>query len=52
MQIPPIINRMQDGREIDCHPNDVVNVPPGHDAWVVGTYRGGGGGDSQATNNV
>lgn len=28
--------RMDDGTEFDCHPGDVVSVPPGHDAWVVG----------------
>jgi class 3 adenylate cyclase len=28
--------RMDDGREIDIGPDDVFDVPPGHDAWVVG----------------
>ena len=28
--------RMDDGTEFDCKPGDVSNVPPGHDAWVVG----------------
>jgi hypothetical protein len=28
--------RMDDGTEFDCRPGDVTNIPPGHDAWVVG----------------
>ncbi len=28
--------RMADGREFDSHPGDVVSLPEGHDAWVVG----------------
>jgi class 3 adenylate cyclase len=28
--------RMDDGREIEIGPDDVFDVPPGHDAWVVG----------------
>jgi len=28
--------RMKDGREEEFGPNDVVDLPPGHDAWVVG----------------
>ena len=28
--------RMDDGREIDIGPDDVFDIPPGHDAWVVG----------------
>lgn len=28
--------KMDDGSEFDCRSGDVVNVPPGHDAWVVG----------------
>jgi class 3 adenylate cyclase len=28
--------RMDDGEEIELRPNDVVDIPPGHDAWVVG----------------
>jgi hypothetical protein len=28
--------RMDDGEEAECGPGDVVMVPPGHDAWVVG----------------
>ena len=28
--------RMDDGEEIELVPNDVVDIPPGHDAWVVG----------------
>jgi mannose-6-phosphate isomerase-like protein (cupin superfamily) len=27
---------MDDGREEEFGPGDVVSVPPGHDAWVVG----------------
>jgi len=29
--------RMSDGTEIDARPGDLVEVPPGHDAWVVGS---------------
>lgn len=28
--------RMDDGSEFDCRAGDVSNLPPGHDAWVVG----------------
>ena len=28
--------RMDDGTEMECKAGDVVIVPPGHDAWVVG----------------
>ena len=28
--------RMDDGTEFDLKPGDVANIPPGHDAWVVG----------------
>jgi mannose-6-phosphate isomerase-like protein (cupin superfamily) len=28
--------RMDDGTEFECRPGDVVQIPPGHDAWVVG----------------
>jgi hypothetical protein len=28
--------RMQDGTEVEAGPGDVVSLPPGHDAWVVG----------------
>ena len=28
--------RMDDGEEIELVPNDVVDIPPGHDAWVIG----------------
>jgi class 3 adenylate cyclase len=28
--------RMDDGREVDIGPDDVFDIPPGHDAWVVG----------------
>ena len=27
---------MNDGTEMDAGPGDVVSLPPGHDAWVVG----------------
>jgi uncharacterized cupin superfamily protein len=27
---------MKDGTEIEVGPGDVVDIPPGHDAWVVG----------------
>jgi len=27
---------MDDGAEITSKAGDVVNIPPGHDAWVVG----------------
>jgi uncharacterized cupin superfamily protein len=27
---------MDDGSELDYGPGDVVAIPPGHDAWVVG----------------
>src|SRR3954467_14596332 len=27
---------MQDGSEVETVPGDVVSIPPGHDAWVVG----------------
>jgi len=28
--------RLDDGTELECGPYDVVDIPPGHDAWVVG----------------
>ena len=28
--------RMDDGKEIEVGPGDVVSIPPGHDAWIVG----------------
>lgn len=28
--------RMDDGQEVELGPQDLVDVPPGHDAWVVG----------------
>ena len=28
--------RMEDGLEIDIHAGDAYEIPPGHDAWVVG----------------
>jgi len=27
---------MQDGREIDVGPGEIISLPPGHDAWVLG----------------
>jgi hypothetical protein len=27
---------LSDGTEADQGPGDVVSIPPGHDAWVVG----------------
>jgi class 3 adenylate cyclase len=27
---------LQDGTEFELGPNDIVDLPPGHDAWVVG----------------
>jgi class 3 adenylate cyclase len=27
---------MDDGRELDIGPDDVFDIPPGHDAWVIG----------------
>src|SRR3974377_1569696 len=28
--------RMDDGTEMDIGPGQAVNIPPGHDGWVVG----------------
>jgi hypothetical protein len=28
--------KMDDGTEMDIGPGQVVNIPPGHDGWVVG----------------
>jgi class 3 adenylate cyclase len=28
--------RMDDGEAVEAGPNEVVDIPPGHDAWVVG----------------
>ena len=28
--------QMDDGIEVDIRPNDAYEIPPGHDAWVVG----------------
>ena len=28
--------QMEDGAEVDVGPDDVFDIPPGHDAWVVG----------------
>jgi mannose-6-phosphate isomerase-like protein (cupin superfamily) len=27
---------MDDGQEIDIGPGEAIEIPPGHDAWVVG----------------
>ena len=29
--------RMDNGTDLDCKPGDVSLLPPGHDAWVVGS---------------
>lgn len=29
--------KMDDGKEIECKAGDVSMIPPGHDAWVVGS---------------
>jgi quercetin dioxygenase-like cupin family protein len=31
-----MVVRMDDGTETEVGPGDVVVIPPGHDAWVVG----------------
>jgi hypothetical protein len=31
-----LVTRMDDGTEKTSKPGDVVNIPPGHDAWVSG----------------
>jgi mannose-6-phosphate isomerase-like protein (cupin superfamily) len=28
--------RMEDGNEAEVNPGDVYEIPPGHDAWVLG----------------
>jgi quercetin dioxygenase-like cupin family protein len=28
--------RMDDGEELEIGPGDVLQIPPGHDAWIVG----------------
>jgi len=28
--------RMEDGEEVEFRPGDVMDIPPGHDAWVIG----------------
>jgi len=27
---------MSDGTELDTGPGEIISLPPGHDAWVVG----------------
>jgi uncharacterized cupin superfamily protein len=41
--------RMDDGSETEIGPGDVVSIPPGHDAWIIGDepftgidFQGGG----------
>lgn len=31
-----LVTRMDDGTELTSKAGDVLNIPPGHDAWVVG----------------
>ena len=31
-----LTTRMDDGTELTSQAGDVINIPPGHDAWVVG----------------
>jgi hypothetical protein len=31
-----MVTRMDDGTETTTHAGDVLNLPPGHDGWVVG----------------
>jgi hypothetical protein len=28
--------KMDDGTEMECTPGELVEIQPGHDAWVVG----------------
>ncbi len=28
--------KLSDGQEVEIGPDDVADIPPGHDAWVVG----------------
>jgi len=30
---------LRDGTRFEVGPNDVYDIPPGHDAWVVGDQR-------------
>ena len=32
-----LATRMDDGTEKSSRAGDVLNIPPGHDAWVIGT---------------
>ena len=34
-----MVVRMNDGAEMEYGPGDVFHMPPGHDAWVVGSQR-------------
>ncbi|HEY3440504.1 MAG TPA: cupin domain-containing protein [Paludibaculum sp.] len=34
-----LTTRMDDGTELTSRAGDVLNIPPGHDAWVVGNER-------------
>lgn len=28
--------QLRDGTEFDCHPGDVIDIPAGHDGWILG----------------
>ncbi len=34
-----MVTRMDNGKETTAKAGDVLNIPPGHDAWVVGNER-------------
>lgn len=34
-----MVVKMNDGSEMEFGPGDVFYMPPGHDAWIVGTQR-------------
>ena len=34
-----MVTRMDNGKETTAKAGDVLNIPPGHDAWVVGDER-------------
>jgi mannose-6-phosphate isomerase-like protein (cupin superfamily) len=31
--------KMDNGTELDCKAGDICNIPPGHDAWVIGNEQ-------------
>ena len=31
--------QLDDGSTLDLEPGQVVEIPPGHDAWVIATWR-------------